>query len=195
MASKLQKLKRRLKHCDKHNRSTVLHLQLAIARLELEPTLRKLPEPAAKLMRKAQKYKDIVEVTKVLLEELDTYTVGSTGATLGLPASTPCTVTFADMKQARKAQYKAIGPRPGKLHVLHRCDNRKCATPEHLFWGTATDNMRDAVLKGRHSRQTHGYTTVEEVLKFKRGQLEYQLYYYERARDRAVDALSSLMGS
>ena len=34
--------------------------------------------------------------------------------------------------------------------VMHRCDNPPCFNPEHLFWGTAGDNMHDAKSKGRH---------------------------------------------
>lgn len=34
------------------------------------------------------------------------------------------------------------------LHVLHKCDNKKCVRPGHLFLGTAQDNIRDLFDKG-----------------------------------------------
>lgn len=36
-----------------------------------------------------------------------------------------------------------------KSFVLHRCDNRKCCNPAHLFLGSMHDNLQDAYDKAR----------------------------------------------
>lgn len=49
------------------------------------------------------------------------------------------------------------GPIDAGLEVCHRCDNRRCCNPDHLFLGTRTDNMQDAKRKGRTSLPPHEY--------------------------------------
>lgn len=48
------------------------------------------------------------------------------------------------------------GKIPRGLVVCHRCDNRKCVRPSHLFVGTQLDNIRDRDAKGRRSDVRRG---------------------------------------
>lgn len=52
---------------------------------------------------------------------------------------------------------------PAELNALHKCHNRLCFNPEHLYSGTQVENMRDAYLAG-----SRGKMTAARVREFRR---------------------------
>lgn len=69
-----------------------------------------------------------------------------------------------DMRSTHRIAYLIhSGKNPGDLMVLHKCDNPPCCNPKHLFLGTADDNMKDKIAKGRH---TYGDKSTRKKLSF-----------------------------
>lgn len=63
----------------------------------------------------------------------------------------------------RKAFEFSRGKIPTGLLVCHRCDNRACCNPLHLFSGTIAENNQDMWRKGRSKNNPRTYLTHDQV--------------------------------
>ena len=86
------------------------------------------------------------------------------------------TVKRKTWKAHRLAWTKANGDIPEGLCVLHKCDNRKCVNPSHLFLGDRQANSDDMMRKGRGRKalgEVHGNSKLssEDVRRIREAHL------------------------
>ena len=87
--------------------------------------------------------------------------------------------------RASRFFYGLIGTIPEGMQVLHRCDNKLCVNPAHLFLGTQKDNMDDCAAKGRTYRGgAHNPQAGEEHVHHKLTQAQVDELRLRKARDR-----------
>lgn len=81
-------------------------------------------------------------------------------------------VLEVDRRQWRAHRYMYVqthGPVSDDLYICHKCDNRLCVNPDHLYAGTVRNNADDAIARDRIKGEFNGRAklTNEQVVEIR----------------------------
>lgn len=82
------------------------------------------------------------------LEALRSFDRGTFVPKLGWYPKTECELSN-NLEEAFTVRCRLLGERPPGASPLAHCDSNRCVRPDHVYWGTALDRCRDALLKGK----------------------------------------------
>lgn len=99
--------------------------------------------------------------------------------------------------QAHRLSWRFLRSEPGKMDVLHKCNNPPCCNPDHLYLGNDLDNARDRDAAGtatRGERNYHAILTEKQVIELRR-EFRYLPSFGKRRRTNLTELMAKFPGS